>query len=249
MTISEMHYDFKMKLNKVDSNQNRNLLVPEIDWVLNEAQELFIKMIAQPRQNHYLGFEKSQRSIDDIRMLVVSDREVNIDPNTKIAKLPEDPTDLEKYLFYLKADVLMEKTNGSCKGSKDMGRLYIRQHDDDFENSPFDNSNFEWRTVNGLFIDGGVKVFDDSTFTNKSLLLSYIRKPKYINNAKAFKGGNYQLPSGINVNPSVNQTVNCELSEHTHREIVDIAVLIVTGSIQIPDYQVKLSKLNFNELN
>ena len=38
MNISEMHYDFKKKLNKVDSEQNRNLLVPEIDWALNEAQ-------------------------------------------------------------------------------------------------------------------------------------------------------------------------------------------------------------------
>lgn len=43
-------------------------------------------------------------------------------------------------------------------------------------------------------------------------------------------------------------SVNCELPEHTHREIVDIAVLLVTGEIQIPDYQVKLTKLNFNNL-
>ena len=64
MNISEMHYDFKKKLNKVDSEQNRNLLVPEIDWALNEAQELFIKWISEPRQRSYLGFEKSQRRIE-----------------------------------------------------------------------------------------------------------------------------------------------------------------------------------------
>ena len=232
MNISEMHYDFKKKLNKVDSEQNRNLLVPEIDWALNEAQELFIKWISEPRQRNYLGFEKSQRSIDDIRTLVESDRVLLI--SNGVAPLPQD------YLFFVKADVLMDK--GNCKGIK--GRLYVRQHDDEFENSPFDKSNFEWRTVNGLFITQGVKVFDDGTFTNKSLVLSYIRKPSYIHNANAFRNGTYQLPSGR----VLEGTVDCELPEHTHREIVDIAVALVSGELLSNDYQVKLSKLNINEL-
>ena len=232
MNISEMHYDFKKKLNKVDSEQNRNLLVPEIDWALNEAQELFVKWISEPRQRSFLGFEKSQRSIDDIRTLVESDKTITID--NSIAPLPED------YLFFVKADVLMDK--GNCKGVK--GRLYVRQHDDEFENSPFDKSNFEWRTVNGLFITQGVKVFDDGTFTNKELILSYIRKPKYIHNAQAFRNGTYQLPSGA----VLTGTNDCELPEHTHREIVDIAVALVSGELLSPDFQVKLSKLNFNEL-
>ena len=232
MNISEMHYDFKKKLNKVDSEQNRNLLVPEIDWALNEAQELFIKWIAEPRQRSYMGFEKSQRSIDDIRTLVESDKVLLI--NNGVAPLPSD------YLFFVKADVLMDK--GNCKGVK--GRLHIRQHDDEFENSPFDKSNFEWRVVNGLFITQGVKVFDDGTFTNKKLILSYIRKPKYIHNAQAFRNGTYQLPSGA----VLTGTNDCELPEHTHREIVDIAVAMVSGELLSPDFQVKLSKLNFNEL-
>ncbi len=232
MNISEMHYDFKKKLNKVDSQQNRNLLVPEIDWALNEAQELFIKWIAEPRQRSYMGFEKSQRSIDDIRTLVESDKVLLI--NNGVAPLPSD------YLFFVKADVLMDK--GNCKGVK--GRLYIRQHDDEFENSPFDKSNFEWRVVNGLFITEGVKVFDDGTFTNKQIIMSYIRKPKYIHNAAAFRNGTYHLPS----RRGLEGTVDCELPEHTHREIVDIAVAMVSGELLSPDFQMKLSKLNFNEL-
>ena len=232
MTISEMHYDFKKKLNKVDSEQNRNLLVPEIDWALNEAQELFIKMVAEPRQRGFLGFEKSQRTIDDIRTIVESEQVVTI--TNGVAPFPE------RYLFFLKAEVLMDK--GNCRGVK--GRLHVRQHDDEFENSPFDKSSFEWRIVNGLFITEGVKVFDDGTFTNKSLVLSYIRKPSYIHNANAFRNGTYQLPSGR----VLEGTVDCELPEHTHREIVDIAVALVSGELLSNDYQVKLSKLNINEL-
>lgn len=232
MTISEMHYDFKKKLNKVDSEQNRNLLIPEIDWALNEAQELFIKMVAEPRQRSFLGFEKSQRTIDDIRTIVESEQVVTI--TNGVAPVPED------YLFFLKAEVLMDK--GNCRGVK--GRLHVRQHDDEFENSPFDKSSFEWRIVNGLFITEGVKVFDDGTFTNKSLVLSYLRKPSYVHNAKAFRNGTYQLPSGV----VLTGTVDCELPEHTHREIVDIAVALVSGELLSNDYQVKLSKLNINEL-
>jgi hypothetical protein len=38
------------KFNKVDSQKNRNILVPEIDLYLNEAEEIFVKLIAEPRK-------------------------------------------------------------------------------------------------------------------------------------------------------------------------------------------------------
>lgn len=232
MTIEEMHYDFKKKLNKVDSNQNRNLLIPEIDWALNEAQEIFIKLIVQPRVVNHLGFEKNQRTRDDISSIVKSDNMLVLD---NIVSLPKD------YMFFISGDVLMEKDGcGERNGS-----LCIRQHDDDFESSPFDKSSFEWKTVNGVFVSNGIKLFDDGTFINKKLLLNYIKKPVYIHNAKDFgNGGIYRLPSGM----ELSGFVNCELPEHTHREIVDIAVALIAGELLSSDYQVKLGKLNINEL-
>jgi len=232
MTIKDMHYDFKKKLNKIDSQQNRNLLIPEIDWALNEAQELFVKMIAQPRIKSYLGFEMSQRSIDDIRTIVVKNNCLNIINNT--ATLPSN------YWHFVKGRVEMSK--GTCSNVK--GKFHLRQHDDEFEESPFDNSNFEWRTVNGLFYEGGIKVHTDGTFTVNKLCVDYIRKTNYIHNAVDFRGGTYKLPSGTILTGSVNS----ELPEHTHREIVDIAVLIVTGEIQSPDYEIKMNKLKFNQI-
>ena len=64
MNIKEMHYDFKKKLNKIDSQQYKNLLVPEIDWTLNEAAEIFVKDIIKA------GIENGQTSIDDVRALI-----------------------------------------------------------------------------------------------------------------------------------------------------------------------------------
>ena len=40
-----MQYDLKFKLNKIDSSQYKNLRIPEIDWVLNESIELFVKIL------------------------------------------------------------------------------------------------------------------------------------------------------------------------------------------------------------
>ena len=70
MNIKEMHYDFKMKFNKIDSQQFRNLKIPEIDWLLNKAVSLFVKNIAFPRKPSYTKFEQTQRTIDDIKALV-----------------------------------------------------------------------------------------------------------------------------------------------------------------------------------
>ncbi len=231
MTIKEMHYDLKMKLNKVDSEQNENLMIPEIDWVLNEAQEIFIKLVAEPRVKSYLGFETTQRTIDDIRTIVINNAEIAVINNT--SSLPEN------YLHFIKAEVEMSK--GKCTGVK--GRVFIRQHDDEFQESPFDRSSFEWRTINGVFYENGVKFYTDNTFTINKVFLSYIKKPRFIHNAEDFRNGGYETLSGQLLSGSV----NCELPEHTHREIVDIAVLLITGNM-IPDYQAKLAKLNLNNL-
>ena len=77
MNAREMHYDFKQKLNKIDSQKYRDLIVPEIDWKLNEAQEVFVKVIAQPRLQSQLGFEINQRTINDIRTIVIDQKPVD----------------------------------------------------------------------------------------------------------------------------------------------------------------------------
>lgn len=238
MTIGEMHYDFKMKFNKIDSQVNRNLLVPEIDWLLNEAQEIFVKNIAEPRSlGSYLGFETSQRTIDDIRTIVIPD----VDCSTLVAgttdtfELPSD------YWFYVKSVAYM--TKGSF--SDVQGTVFIRQHEDLFEISDFDKSSFEWRTVNAVFNKNGIKVFAND-FTVNKLRITYLKKLDYIHNATKFNGGQYNLPNGV----TLSGTKNCELPPHTHREIVDIAVMLASGQIQMPDYSIKRDKINnVNQFN
>lgn len=237
MDIKGMQYDVKYKLNKVDSQQYRNLRIPEIDWTLNEALEIFIKSVAEPRTNNHLGFEVNQRTIDDIRTLVVNDEAltpIQLTPTTYYVELPED------YMFFVSASVIMNKPNCGDK----RGRCILRQHDDRFEDSPFDNSSYEWGEVNIRFYEQGIKIFTDGNFTIEELNLDYIRKHAYIHNAQDFLPTmSYKLPDGT----ILTGTQDCELPEHTHREIVDIAVLIIAGNLEIPSYQIKQAKINLNQ--
>lgn len=238
MSIKNMHYDFKMKFNKIDSQSNRNLLVPEIDWLLNQGAELFVNMIAEPRLKKQLGFETNQRTIDDIRAIVVSPNE-DLEPSwlpitNNVIDLPED------YWYFIKANARM--TKGNCNKIK--ARVHIQQHDDMFEESPFYKSSFEWREVNALFYDGGLKFFTDGTFTINDLCINYIRKMTYMHNAEAFRGGTYKLPDGT----VLTGFEDCELPKAVHSEIVDIAVLLASGQIQSSDYPIKKDKLNINQI-
>lgn len=227
-----MHYDVKMKLNKIDSQQYRNLIIPQVDWILNEAQELFVKMIAEPRIASHYGFEIGQRTWMDIRSIVTEGKQIA--PTNNVVALPLD------FWYYVSAYCIMNK--GGCERTSH--KIFIRQHDDDFENSPFDKSSFEWKTVNGVFNSNGLKLFAED-FNITKVLLTYIKKLKYIHNAKDFNGVGYKLPG---CSSNLTGSVNCELPESTHREIVDIAVLIATGQLQIPDYQIKKDKLSFNQI-
>lgn len=238
MSIKNMHYDFKMKFNKIDSQSNRNLLVPEIDWLLNQGAELFVNMIAEPRLKKQLGFETNQRTIDDIRAIVVSP-----DENQESSWFPITDNNItlpDEYWYFIKGKVRM--TKGNCNKVK--ARVHIQQHDDEFEESSFYKSSFEWREINALFHEGGLKFLTDGTFTINDLCINYIRKMTYMHNAEAFRGGTYKLPDGT----VLTGFEDCELPKAVHSEIVDIAVLLASGQIQSSDYPIKKDKLNINQI-
>lgn len=239
MTIKEMHYDLNLKLNKLDSQKYKNLRVPEKDWKLNEAMELYIKLIAQPRYRPQ-GFEYVQRTTDDIRTVVVN----TLDPglaayyvgnNSYAVTLPGD-------YMYLVGVEKITATKGPCKEVQ-MELIHVVQHDDSVEASPFDSSSFEWKEVNCRFYEDGLRIFTDGTFAINKVCLNYIRKPKFMHNAEDFPGGKYQALNG----QMLTGTQDCELPWQTHSEIVDLAALIISGDIQLSDFGFKQAKVKITE--
>lgn len=228
-TVRNMHYDFKQKLNKVDSNQNKNFQVPEIDWKLNEAMGVFIKQVAHPKFNPNAGTETSQRSIDAIRPLIIENYQITAikvpSENVYSATLPPD------YMIHLSSSA--NCTKATCVAKI---RTTLVQHDD--KEDAFYSSNFEWRDVNVMFAGNSLRVLTDGTFTVDKVYLSYVRHPKWIHSAVDFVGGSYAMPDGETVLTGYQE---CELPLEVHSEIVDLAVLITTGDL-IPSYQVKQAK-------
>lgn len=248
MTIEEMHYDFKMKLNKLDSKQRRNFLIPEIDWLLNEAQELFIKSVAAPRgRDAAMGFERTQRSMDDVRVLV-KEETVAAGGNTVHGAYAYSAATLPKAYWYFVRGLVLAKRRGCDKTLT--CTLRIRQHDDLNHMSPFDRSDVMWREVNGLFRGNELllekPMGEEDRVEYPSVVLTYMRKPVYMHFAKGHGlGKHYMLPSGERLDGKR----DCELPEHTHREIVDIAVMLAGSQIQgAQDMQLRIGKLQMNHL-
>jgi hypothetical protein len=239
MTIREMHYDYKQKLNKIDSQKYRDLIVPEIDWKLNEAQEVFVKIIAEPRLGKKLGFEFNQRTIDDIRTIVVNQDSTNaislssFDSSSFKGTLPTD------YWFLLKARVIA--TKGTCQDK--VLRTRVVQHDDETEVSYFDKSSFVWRMANLRFYEGGIRVFTNGDFTPSKLMMDYLKEPESVHNAQDFNG-TYTTLTGI---PLIGSK-DCMLPKVVHRDIVDLAVFITANDLNLANYGFKKDKLSFTEI-
>lgn len=238
MTISDMHYDFKFKINKVDSEKYRNLKVPEIDWALNEAQNIFVDIIAEPRVLTYLGFEKSQKNIDDIRVLVSTEEYNNMGFGSGSRVLLPLPNNYRYYVNKLRLTL----KKGVCTTETD--KVTVVQHSDNVQSNTFYNSSFEWGKVNIMFEGSNVVVLTDGTFEVSNAKLTYVRNIKPIYNAAAFGNGSYKTVSGV----VLTGTSDCELPAQTHGEIVDLAVAITAGNIEMRNYRHYLEKLRFNYL-
>lgn len=220
-----MHYDFKQKLNRLDTNAYQGLNIPQIDWKFNQALRLYILLVAEPRIKNQLGIETTQRTIDDLSILIVSNKGLALKGtlnNTIMASLPTEP----KYMYYLSTESLIG-TQGDCKSQKI--KTTVIRHDSRNQDRSFYNSNFEWRECNIKFSEQGIEIYN-TDFTIDSFSINYIRSHPYIHNAEDFADGSYHLPDGT----LLGGHEDCILPEQTHDEIVDLAVMLTTGDLQLP---------------
>jgi len=222
-SIKDMHYDFKQKLNRLDSNKYTGLNIPQIDRKLNKALDLYVLLVAQPRVKNQFGFEKIQRTIDDISILVANDVSLSTLGGTTdyvVATLPDD------YLYYLSTSSLLASKD-DCINQK--MKTVVIKHDNRSNESEFYKSDFDWRECNIRFYDMGIKLFVND-FMITEFKINYIKKYPYMHNAEGFIGGTYNLPNGT----TLTGFQDCILPDITHTEIIDLAVLLTTGDLELP---------------
>lgn len=257
MTNREWHIEFKKRYNRIDSSGNKNYYVEEIDSFFNEAIALFIKHIAFPRVDaNLIGLEKTQRTIDDIKELIVDQSLYAEEDKYRCLDIKPYPTieNFDSFVGYFPKDY-MHYINSTCYASKEncnnkKCNVIIRKHDEWFDVSPFDNSSFEWGEISGWISGNTIRLFCDDSFIINGICLSYIKTPNKMYTPSLLGNRPYKDVNGKTY-PLQDITINngdygCELSEQTHSEIIDYAVFLATAAKHMDELQVASSKVGLS---
>lgn len=178
ISIKDMHYQFKSKLNKIDSANNINYRVPEIDWKIRIAERNFIKeRISQSNQLVKGTFEVTNKIVDDLKSIVVQERITDFitDENNYTVELPSN------YFYFI--ECYAECTKGE---KTKLIRCYVRNNNEEI--FVFNTSSFEWEEVNIFFQDNSIVLTTDGTFTIDKVYLKYIKVPVLVHNAEDYYG-------------------------------------------------------------
>jgi hypothetical protein len=241
MNIAEMHYDFDVKIDKVASSGRANFTRAERDWLLNRGTEMFIKQRYGLNNPHKTGFEGTQKRVDDLRSLVVKYPEqpglspIVHDENTYEIQLDEL---VYPYWFLVRGNAEVVFTDCVRTAS-----LKFIQHDDlNYAlKDPFNKSSREeilfnfGRSSSDPTIDS-IYLYPGGLFLG-AIYLEYIKQPAKLNY------GGYEYIDGITYAQQ-----SSDLPEHTHSEIVDLAVQLAAGIIEDPNYvQLKTQQVFIHE--
>tara|TARA_Y100000361_G_C11121576_1_gene323517 strand:+ start:486 stop:1214 length:729 start_codon:yes stop_codon:yes gene_type:complete len=242
MNIEQMHLAVQQGVDKINSFQADTLLSEEIDFELNKAIDKFINLKYGKNNVYGKGFEESQKRIDDLKELVVTEKlEIKYDDvsvnNSFVYASDTLPTD---YRYLIKTLVTTAYERSCTPLSKreqqlqdpitnqvrKLGSLKIVQQDDihTLLNDPF-NTTKKSKPL-GIFEDGKIHIYTNDIFIIANLKLTYIKNPSKV---------------------SLSLEVDCELSEHTHQEIVDMAISSILEGISDPRYKTQQVELGKNE--
>jgi hypothetical protein len=247
MTIQEAHYDFKIKIDKVDSLKKRNFLTHEIDWILNEAYLLFIKQRFGINNVKQASFETTNKRKTDLRTLQVKSPERQPGLVPVLSHVGVFETNLSDLLY--KPAVI---TNMAIKVKKGTCEKIIRdvkpvEHDDlnNYLTNSFYSPSLIWsRGIyvegQGLGTEGSLYFYTNGEYDIEEVYIDYLKLPKRV------WFGNYNTLDGKYV--IGNPPVTFEVPEFVHNEIVDIAVVECSRFIENPDFfQLNSQKLQTNE--
>lgn len=254
-----MHNAFKFGLDKLDSVNYPNFLTEEIDLLLNQAQERFIKQRYGINNVKRTSFEETEKRTEDLKEVIKQEvltptansgqvnNGFNITTNSVFCDLPSDHwftiweraiinsdrCNLESIVLYYPVTYVEE-----CRGCPDcsldscVGDTVIREVPAYTETvtgrwvevrpiqhlevskilgDPFKGPDYD--KVLRLMYEDKAEIIPATYSTVTRYVLRYIKKPAVINKLS-------------------NPTVDCELSEHTHQEIVSMAIQIALEGIE-----------------
>lgn len=231
MNVSEMHLQFKISLDKIDSEAYSEILPEEIDIYLNNAELDLIKLRYGLNNIYHKGFEQNQKRVDDLKNLVVSNFcetvkldliddynlfEVKLD-SLYLDEVHENESSFE-YMFFIKG--LAKVNYKSCSGYK----KGIQVQQDDITSIALDPFNRpKANEPNFYFENGNIYLWCSQDSSSDNFLLTFIRKPLGIN---------------------LEEDISSELPEYMHNEIVQLACDRVLEDLESPRVNSHQKQLN-----
>ena len=218
MTVDQMIDSFLIYFDKITNFSAPGYETSEKLLFLNNAQDEFIKervfgMNFQPPK-----YDDNQKRVADIRPLVVNEE---IDSGDWVAtnayinteKFPLSTLNSPGLLYYLNMNIVITRTHPTIATKRIKCDYIQKQFLSNYEDSGLNKSHFinpkVWVEDDNLYI-----MIDSYTTVKGQGYMSYIKPPTAL-----IVGG------------------NCDLEDHTHQEIVDIAVRQAMQTIQDQRYQ------------
>jgi hypothetical protein len=243
-SIKEMHYRFKQGLNKIDSVQNMNFRVPEIDIFLKNAQDIFILDRIRKLYNTIRGIDASSFIIsEELKTIIKSYRATTINSeiiDNQVFYSLDLPFD---YLAFI--DGSAKVNNGTYE--TELRLLYISDAE---ERSGFKKTSFSWQELYFTFRNGKIHfLLDDNDSNNFEILnitIIYVKKPNVFHDAedssanvnvlgsdiKEYYSLYNRLPKGLNT--SLNDIVDTNIYSVKGYKSVDGQILFGYIDIELP---------------
>lgn len=216
--VDSLLYKIDQKLNKLSTNEHQVVNLEDKILALNEAQ---IKLIKQKvdgwSTNSGYGMDAFKKRYEDLQSLVITYNNQPLTLALKNAELNQWFANLHtldpKYMFYIDSYVIADK--GRCKNRKIWINRDLAKHGDlQFcLNNVHYKPSFEYQETFNFLSSDEISIFTDGTFTPKTINISYMRYPQYIN-----KTGYIMLDG----EPSYDQ--DCELETYLEDELLDLTV-------------------------
>lgn len=216
MVSLQMVREFKIFLDKVDSQSLPDFTPGEIYLMLNEAQARIVKTRYGLNNIYKAGFEAIQKRTDDLSNLVVTKFAAvtpvttetdtfRVDLDSLFENEAQTTVSTAKYMFYIRGRA--RHTHPAC-GSEYIATKLFQQ--DDIEEARVDPFNKPTLLeAISYFESGDLFIITDGTYTVDKFKLTFLRKPA-----------------------DISATQDCELKEHMHKEIVQLAVEIALENIE-----------------
>lgn len=226
MNITQAHIEFREALDRLDSSNFPDFQPEQVDYILNEAYNRFIKERYTGNNPARTGAELTQKRIDDLRDLIITSfastslntietNVYNISLNSLYTDENRTSSATTQYMFYFRGRVKVSST--TCGSNYVPIKIYDHNEIDEIILDPLKQPVL-YEPI-GYFEGDNLCVVTDGTFTVDNFKLTYIKIP---------------------VEVSLTNNITFETAPHTHKEIITLATYVALENIESSRQQTQL---------